>query len=108
MKAGVVKDSRSLMKRIRDYLSKLDAEIGVEKAYLFGSTAKGTRQRNSDVDLIIVSKAFIEMPVPNVEPLARLPVPVLGGSVAGSSAAHPLYVMEVKPVKLDGLGGVGD
>jgi len=32
----------------------------------------------------------------------------LRGSVAGSSATNPMYVMEVKPVKLDGLGGVGD
>ena len=67
MKAMIMRDGRSLIERINDYVSKLAAELGVEKAYLFGSTAKGNRRKNSDVDLIIVSKAFVGMPVPKRE-----------------------------------------
>jgi predicted nucleotidyltransferase len=47
-----------LVERICDYVSRVDAELGVEKAFIFGSTAKGNRLKESDVDLIIVSKAF--------------------------------------------------
>ena len=50
--------SKSLIDLICDYISRVDAEYGVEKAYIFGSTAKGNRLEESDVDLIIVSKAF--------------------------------------------------
>jgi len=62
-----MRDSRPLIERICDYVSKLDTELGVERAYLFGSTAKRNRRKNSDVDLIIVSKAFIGMPIPKRE-----------------------------------------
>ena len=55
---------KSLINRICDYVSKVDAELGVEKAFIFGSTAKGNRLKESDVDLIIVSKAFKGMPLP--------------------------------------------
>ena len=53
-----------LIERICDYVSRVDAELGVEEAFIFGSTAKGNRLKESDVDLIIVSKAFEEMPLP--------------------------------------------
>ena len=52
------------MERLRNFVERLDAEIGVEKVLLFGSTAKGERHRNSDVDLIIVSSTFENMPEP--------------------------------------------
>jgi len=48
----------SLIDLICDYISRVDAEYRVEKVYIFGSTAKGNRLEESDVDLIIVSKAF--------------------------------------------------
>ena len=50
--------SKSLIDLVCDYISRVDAEYGVEKAYIFGSTAKGNRLEESDVDLIIVSEAF--------------------------------------------------
>ena len=53
-----------LIDLICDYISRVDAEYRVEKAYIFGSTAKGNRLEESDVDLIIVSKAFRGMPLP--------------------------------------------
>lgn len=60
--ALIIDSDQPLMGRLRDFVGRLDAEIGVEKALVFGSTAKGTRHENSDVDLIIVSYAFENMP----------------------------------------------
>lgn len=57
-------DSGSLIDRICDYISIVDAELGVEKAFIFGSTAKGNRLDESDVDLIVVSKTFTRMSLP--------------------------------------------
>jgi predicted nucleotidyltransferase len=62
--ALIIDSDQPLMGRLRDFVSKLDAEIGIEKALLFGSTAKGARRDNSDVDLIIVSHTFENMPEP--------------------------------------------
>lgn len=60
----IVKDRRPLMDRIREYVNRLDTEIGVDQAFLYGSTARGKRHRDSDVDLIIVSESFAKMPEP--------------------------------------------
>lgn len=60
----IVKDRRPLLDRIQEYVNRLDAEIGVDRAFLYGSTAKGKRHRDSDVDLIIVSKSFAGTPEP--------------------------------------------
>lgn len=62
--ALIIESDQPLIERLRDFAEKLDAEVGVEKVLLFGSTAKGTRQENSDVDLIVVSYAFESMPEP--------------------------------------------
>lgn len=44
---------------IRIYLNKLtDSGIPVERAYLFGSRAKGTAHKWSDLDLCVISPAF--------------------------------------------------
>lgn len=51
-------DPNTLMERVREFIRKVDAKVPVEKVLLFGSTAKGTRREESDVDLIIISKAF--------------------------------------------------
>jgi len=59
-----MKKHRPLVERICDYVSQVDAELGVERAFIYGSTAKGNRLKESDVDLIIVSKAFKRMPQP--------------------------------------------
>jgi predicted nucleotidyltransferase len=60
----ILKDRRPLLERIQEYVNQLDAEICVDQAFLYGSTAKGTRHRNSDVDLIVVSRSFAKMPEP--------------------------------------------
>ena len=56
-------EEKNLIDRICDFISEVDAELGVEKAYIFGSTAKGKRLKESDVDIIIVSKSFKKMPL---------------------------------------------
>jgi uncharacterized protein len=41
------------------YLSSLEIQgVHVEQAYLFGSWAKGTEHKDSDIDLAIISKNF--------------------------------------------------
>lgn len=60
--ALILNDNRPLMTRIREFISNVGEKIHVEKAFLFGSTAKGTRYAGSDVDLIVVSKSFKVLP----------------------------------------------
>ena len=62
MQRTIIKDKRPLMERITAFVARIDDKIGVEQALLFGSTAKRKRRRTSDVDLIIVSKAFNSVP----------------------------------------------
>lgn len=38
----------------RKYLSSLPPELGVERAYIFGSYAKGTQREESDIDIAVV------------------------------------------------------
>ena len=58
------RDKRPLIERVREYVKMLDAEIGVNQAPLDGSTARGKRHRNIDVDIIITSESFAAMPEP--------------------------------------------
>ena len=57
-KALVLGDGRPLMKKIQEFLKVVNSKIELEKVLLFGSTAKHKRRKNSDVDLIVVSKSF--------------------------------------------------
>jgi predicted nucleotidyltransferase len=43
----------------REVLPKLIAELKPEKILLFGYRIKGTADENSDIDVIVVSNAFI-------------------------------------------------
>lgn len=43
---------------IRDYLEAISKKIPIEKAILFGSYAKGTFTKDSDIDLAIFSNVF--------------------------------------------------
>ncbi len=51
-------------KELADLIARVHAKFGVEKAFLFGSTARGRRLEESDIDLIVVSKGFEDMPIP--------------------------------------------
>lgn len=44
-----------------DYINKLKQQIPVEKVVLFGSYAKGSYTKDSDVDLAVFSPAFDNM-----------------------------------------------
>ena len=49
---------------VKQYLSTLSRKgIPIQTAYLFGSQAKGTAGPYSDIDLIIISTAFRDMPL---------------------------------------------
>jgi len=58
-KALVLDDNRPLMDKLKEFLKVVDAKIGLEKVFLFGSTAKQKRKTDSDIDLIVVSKSFM-------------------------------------------------
>jgi len=44
-----------------DYVKSLPTWIKVERAFLFGSAARGNMSRHSDIDLIIISNQFKKM-----------------------------------------------
>ncbi|MCH7722836.1 MAG: nucleotidyltransferase family protein [Bacteroidetes bacterium] len=48
-----MKTSNEILKLIKDNYNYLSTEFGVEKIGLFGSTAKGTATKHSDVDILI-------------------------------------------------------
>ena len=47
-----------IMEAINEYISILSNEIAIEKVFLFGSYAKETYHRHSDIDIGIYSKNF--------------------------------------------------
>ena len=51
------------LRAIRELIDKLSEKIDIEEVYLFGSYAKGTWLKTSDIDLIIVSPNFENMPL---------------------------------------------
>jgi len=46
------------MEAIFEYISIISNEIVIEKVFLFGSYAKGTYHRDSDIDIAVYSKEF--------------------------------------------------
>jgi len=50
------------LKAIERFLEELSKRVRVEEAYLFGSYAKGTWIKTSDIDLIIISPDFRGIP----------------------------------------------
>lgn len=50
---------KRIIESIRNYIMIIPKEIGVKKAYLFGSHAKGTYKNESDIDLALIVE---EMP----------------------------------------------
>ncbi len=47
-----------IVSAIKAFLNNISMKIPIEKAYLFGSYAKGNYDKNSDVDLAIFSRYF--------------------------------------------------
>lgn len=48
---------------VRDFLARLARKVKLREAYLFGSTARGERLEESDVDLVVVADEFEGMPL---------------------------------------------
>ena len=48
---------------IREFAERLSKKIRIRRIIVFGSTARGTRLKSSDVDLIIISDDFKDMPL---------------------------------------------
>jgi len=47
-----------ILRVVKKYLKILSGKIEINEAYLFGSYAKGTWLKTSDIDLIIISEDF--------------------------------------------------
>jgi len=56
--------STELAHRLNRYIAYLQKHLALEKAILFGSYAYGTPREGSDIDLMVLSSAFEEMPYP--------------------------------------------
>ena len=59
---------------IKEYVNKIGNQISVEKAFLFGSYARGTYTPDSDVDLAIFSSYFETSSVGRPLPAADLSI----------------------------------
>ncbi|HQE06217.1 MAG TPA: nucleotidyltransferase domain-containing protein [Tepidanaerobacteraceae bacterium] len=57
----MVKIPRTVQKVLENYVLKIDKQIPVKKAILFGSYAKGTYNKDSDIDIAIFSDYFAGM-----------------------------------------------
>jgi predicted nucleotidyltransferase len=56
-------DRKKIDRIIRIYLKDLSKKIKVDKAILFGSALTGKFNRDSDIDLLILSSAFSKMDI---------------------------------------------
>ena len=48
---------------IKKFIKRLSSKIEIKKIIIFGSTARGNRLKQSDVDLIVISDDFEKMPL---------------------------------------------
>lgn len=55
------KIKKRVLEIVKDYLQNLEGKIKVDKTILFGSAARGKMNRDSDIDLIIISPQFKKM-----------------------------------------------
>jgi predicted nucleotidyltransferase len=54
------KPNRKVIEIVRRFKSQESRKYGIEKVILFGSQARGTQKKNSDIDLIIVVRNKIK------------------------------------------------
>ena len=57
----MVRIPESIQKIVEDYIAKLGKQIPLQKVILFGSYAKGTTNKYSDIDLAVFSDHFKDM-----------------------------------------------
>lgn len=63
----------ALLERARAWAAELRREVGIERAVVFGSVARGDFNRWSDVDLLLVSDDFEGSPLHRLERLGDRP-----------------------------------
>lgn len=51
-------NKETILKKLKEFKGKLKKEFSVDKIIFFGSRANGKPNKDSDIDLIIVSKEF--------------------------------------------------
>lgn len=56
-------DRKKINRIIKVYLKDLSKKIKIDKTILFGSTAKGIINKDSDIDLLILSTSFEKMDI---------------------------------------------
>lgn len=54
-------DRKQIETVVKTYLAELSKKIKVERAILFGSAAAGKLNRDSDIDLLVLSPSFAKM-----------------------------------------------
>ena len=54
-------NSKNIKTQLIGYLQKVKAQIPISRVYLVGSWVKGEAHEGSDVDLLVLSKAFEKM-----------------------------------------------
>lgn len=54
-------DFEAVEPEVKQYLKRLKKKLPIEEVILFGSFAKGRARRDSDIDLIILSKKFAHL-----------------------------------------------
>ena len=57
--------SNQAKKIAKSYVKKLESKLPVKKALLFGSAARGKMNKNSDIDIIVISDNFKKMKLIN-------------------------------------------
>ena len=57
----MVRISKTILELINRYIEELSKDIVIDKVILFGSYAKGTNNKESDIDIAIFSKDFKEL-----------------------------------------------
>ena len=50
--------NQSVIETAKQYLRLIPTDLGVKKAYLFGSYAKGNEREDSDIDIAVVLKDY--------------------------------------------------
>jgi predicted nucleotidyltransferase len=61
----------SLEGRIAELMTRLDNKFRIERALLFGSSARGDRLEESDIDIIVISSDFEGISMPNRQALIQ-------------------------------------
>ena len=54
----MITDSKTIITIVRQYIDDVKEAMPIDKVYLYGSYAKGTQRKNSDIDLCFFSQAF--------------------------------------------------